>query len=99
MLQQRQIAILKIMLDDEELTVGDLRSKTRNEYRDLKLPVNALIRDLSGLLNLKAITLRPPENNDVMVVINLDWPTTITETEFFDVVKNMPKAKTHRLLP
>ena len=28
----------------------------------------------------------------------LEWPTQITETEFFARVKQMPKAKTHSFL-
>ena len=32
------------------------------------------------------------------LAVRLAWPTEITETDFFQRLKTLPKAKTHRLL-
>ncbi len=38
------------------------------------------------------------DKSDFLLSINLEWPTQITETEFFKRVKEMPKAKVHGFL-
>jgi hypothetical protein len=30
--------------------------------------------------------------------VRLEWPTEVTETEFFEQLKKLPKAKTHSFL-
>jgi hypothetical protein len=39
-----------------------------------------------------------PERSGHLISIRLEWPTQITETEFFRRVKEMPKAKVHGFL-
>jgi hypothetical protein len=39
-----------------------------------------------------------PEAQGFLLSINLDWPTQITETEFFKRVKEMPKGKVYGFL-
>jgi len=33
-----------------------------------------------------------------VLTANLDWPTQITETEFFRLIKTMPRGKIHGFL-
>jgi len=34
-------------------------------------------------------------DSTTIVKINLDWPSEITETKFFEKIKKLPKAKTY----
>jgi hypothetical protein len=38
------------------------------------------------------------DDQTVMLKINLQWPTQITDTEFFRLVKALPKGKLHGFL-
>lgn len=59
----------------------------------------ALIRDLNYLIGLGAVSFeRIGDPPNIVLRIHLDWPTQITETEFFRRVKEMPKGKLHRFL-
>lgn len=95
---ERHIAILKLLLETDYLTLEDLFDKTRLLYTGLKNPNKALSRDISYLIALKAVDYRKTESNQFHFFARLEWPTEITETEFFKRVKEMPKAKTYRFL-
>jgi len=97
---QRQIQLLKLMLEVDEIDFPTLYKKTRSDYESLKLANNAFVRDLSSLLDLGAIKVReePSRNHRHMLSLNLEWPTQITESKFFETIKNLPKAKTHPFL-
>ncbi len=94
----RHIEILKVLLEAERLTLEELRSKVESIYRNLSNPHKAFIRDISYLIQLKALGFKKLEDNRYEIFIRLEWPTEITETEFFQRVKQMPKAKTHGFL-
>ncbi len=95
---QRQIEILKLLLEDDEIDLVDLIRRTSGLYRLLSSPSKALFRDLDNLINLGAVSARKNGEGRWSISINLDWPTQITETEFFEVVSRLPKAKTHPFL-
>lgn len=95
---ERHIEILKLLLGADLLTLEELREKTNTVYRPLGNPFKALIRDINYLLELGAIGFKKIEPNRYQLFIRLEWPTEITETEFFARIKQMPKAKTHRFL-
>jgi hypothetical protein len=38
------------------------------------------------------------DKSDFQLSINLEWPTQITETEFFKRAKELPKAKVYGFL-
>lgn len=89
----RHVQVLNLMLDAGELTFGELARRTAHFYT-VKNPHKALVRDLSYLIELQAIGARRlPDAAGFLLSINLDWPTQITETEFFRRVKEMPKGK------
>ncbi len=97
---QRQLEILKVLLDqDGVLSAAELMHRLAHVYRLLRKPMHALRRDLAGLDFLGAI--EPLERDgEKWVALKLDWPTEITETEFFRrTIKALPRARTHRFLP
>jgi hypothetical protein len=67
-------------------------------YGPLKNPYKARIRDINYLLRLRAMGYNKLSENRYEFFARLEWPTEITETEFFKSVKEMPKAKTHGFL-
>lgn len=97
-ISERQVQLLNLLLDEEEMKLADLERKSAHFYRT-KHPVKTLIRDLVYLRDLEAIAVRQlPDNAGFLISIRLEWPTKITETEFFRRVKEMPKAKVHGFL-
>ncbi|HHN73787.1 MAG TPA: hypothetical protein ENK10_01015, partial [Acidobacteria bacterium] len=94
---ERQIKILTLLLD-RTMTMDELIAGTEGLYRNLKNPVRALIRDINGLIQLEAISVRRVGEDRYEISVRLEWPTEITETEFFKRVKEMPRAKTHGFL-
>jgi Fic family protein len=93
---QRQMELLKLLLDTDEMDWADIIRRTNYLYDKLNNPINALVRDINHLLELGTIGYRFEENKSrIIFVIRLEWPTEITETEFFAKIKQLPKAKTH----
>ena len=92
------IEILKLLLNSEFVMLDDLIKKTEKDYKELSNPYKALIRDLNYLIRLEAVKFEKMEENRFRFRANLEWPTKITETEFFARVKQMPKAETHNFL-
>lgn len=93
----RQIAILTLLLDNE-MTFTELVKDMRDHYKTLKNPLKALNRDVNGLIQLQAIKVSPMGDGEYRISVRLEWPTEITETEFFRRTKELPKAKTHGFL-
>jgi Fic family protein len=97
-MSDRHVQLLNLLLDEEEIILEELSKRTAHFYR-MKNPYKALIRDLNYLIELSAVgATRLPENAGYLIAIRLDWPTRITETEFFRHVKEMPKARVHGFL-
>jgi hypothetical protein len=99
-IKERQIEILKILLDQDEVGVFGLFKLTEPVYQAIKDGIGAFVRDLNQLENLQAINISHdspnfPENR---VLINLDWPQEIDEGEFLRRMKAMPKGKTFKFL-
>lgn len=93
---ERQIEILKVLLEGSH-TLTNLDKKMSPFYKDLSNPSKALIRDLNYLLKLEAIGFT--KNDDTYnLFVRLEWPTEITESEFFKRIKQLPKAKTESFL-
>ncbi len=96
-LAKRQLKVLEQLLDhDKAVGLARLIADAKEHYADRKHPLPALGRDLQKLVALGAITIvggRKPRFEDWRVAVNLDWPSTITETEFFDQLKALPKFR------
>lgn len=93
-IRKRQLAVLKLLLEYEELSVDKLMSTVKTYYSDLKHPQKSLFRELNGLMSLGAIKYSRSKHALGTITINLDWPREITESQFFERLKNLPKAKT-----
>ena len=94
----RHVQILNVLLDHGRITLLDLIDRTRHHFT-VKNSYKALTRDLNYLVALDAIGVEKlPEGQGFVLWANLEWPTTITETEFFRRVKTMPKGKGYSFL-
>lgn len=94
----RHVQLLNLLLDQGELTLGAVRERTVHLYA-VKNPGKALIRDLNYLAGLEAIRVRKLDDpSGYALSVDLEWPTRITETEFFRRVKAMPKGKVYGFL-
>ena len=86
-LAERQLRIINLLLDAEDLSFDDLVVQAREHYRGLKFPGRALGRDLGGLLSLSAVAL-----SDERIAVNLDWPQKFSESELLERYERMPSA-------
>ncbi len=93
-LAERQMAILGILLDTGEVTVHALYDMTIQQYIKLRAPSKAFFSDLVRLAALRAVELKKKDET-INVSVRLKWATEITETEFYEEMKRLPKAKTH----
>ncbi len=96
---ERQIAILKLLLDHTKLELAEMERRTSDKYKSLGNPRKALMRDLAYLSRLGAVEADFVGDNRFEFRIRMRWPTEITQTEFFKRVKRLPKTKTHSFLP
>jgi Fic family protein len=94
---ERQIEILKLLLTHQQIDLNELVKQTRRTYSKLKNSNKALFRDINALINLGAIHAARGDKS-WSFVINLDWPEQVTETDFMERVKQMPKGKMHTFL-
>lgn len=95
---RRQVEILKLFLERDSMAMTDLISETKGFYSGLKNSDKAFIRDVIHLRELGAIRLQPAApvqpGAERLWVVNLAWPTEITETSFFERVKKLAKSRT-----
>ena len=99
---KRQLQLLNYLLDrDGGVKWATLVPEVRERYESRKHPVDALVRDLTRLADLGAISINPVQDSDgfsIHISVNLDWPSTITETEFFEKLKTLPRSKSYSFL-
>lgn len=97
-MSERHVKLLNFLLDRKDAPIMEIVEQTRHFY-SVKNPDKALVRDLGYLLALQAIRREwTSDGKDYLVSINLDWPTQITETEFFKRAKELPKGKSFGFL-
>jgi Fic family protein len=95
---KRQIAILEHILGITEIEWAVLYKDLIKLYGDVMNKDKALIRDMNHLISLGAVAYRnePIEKSKMIRSIfwaRLEWPTEITETEFFRKVSTLPRVK------
>ena len=100
---ERQVELLKILLEFDELTAVDLMQKAAVHYAPLKHSGNAIFRDVYSLVELGSVnrTQALPDSLAFFMdrfSINLNWPQEIDEGEFLKRMKTMPKGKTFKFL-
>ena len=91
-ISERHIKLLHLLLQVESMTLSELTEKSRHLY-NVKNGYKALIRDLNYLIGLGALAVEQQKDKQYVLWNDLEWPTQITETEFFRKVREMPKAK------
>lgn len=78
---------------------GYLVADAKRLYAKRKDRPAAMARDVRKLSALGAVKLEWDQaGKKQLISVNLDWPSTITETEFFERIKNLPKAKDYQFL-
>jgi hypothetical protein len=100
---KRQLRVLGKLLNAEGRTeFGELAEGVKDEYTSRKAPLSALVRDINRLQALGAVRVdreEPTPRNFVYYIdVQLDWPSRITETEFFAKLAALPKSKTYGFL-
>jgi Fic family protein len=91
----RQLEILEALLEGSgTVEIWKLFARIERLYSDKTNPKRVYIRDLNGLVALNAIWAKKLVPNSYEANIRLEWPTEMTETEFFQKIKAMPKSKT-----
>jgi len=90
----RQRAILELLVQADVMTVGDVYTRLEAAYVRLTDAYRAFLRDVVPLAHLGAIAIeRAVPGTEPRLRVNLEWPTQITETAFFEKLKTLPRAK------
>ena len=99
---QRQLALLNHLLDkDQDSEVLALSVDVRDRYSTRKRPLEALTRDIVRLEALGAVRVTPTRDGvtgHFLVSVNLDWPSRMDATEFFQQVSELPKSRKYSRL-
>jgi len=98
-IHDRQIELLKLLLSVEKMDWFKFLAATNRHYEKVKASSKAHRRDLVGLLNLGAIQINKVAEGQWEISVRLEWPSEITESEFFNKIKEMPKGKSFPFLP
>ena len=95
---KRQLQVLEVLLEkDAPIRLSQLIGDVGEHYKSRKHRFSALARDLNRLVDLGAVSVEKVDTSlgsPFLISVNLDWPTTITETDFFERLRTLPKAKT-----
>lgn len=91
-ISERQVHLLNLLMDESALPWTHFRKRAEPYYTGIKNPMKALVRDVTYLDHLGALRLRE-QDRQLFLSINLNWPMEITETEFFQRSREMPKSK------
>lgn len=98
---KRQIAILEDLLNYTEVDWFQFYREIMRHYGDVQNPGKAVLRDINYLISFGTIGFRQElsENGKVTLWARLEWPSEITETEFFKKVSEFPRAKGTLFIP
>ena len=91
---ERQLHLLEVLLTGGPMELSDLWHRTAVHYNALKFPDRALVRDVVGLIDLKAIAIE-----DRQFQVNLAWPQQFSESELSELLEryeSMPAAVSAR---
>ena len=91
----RQLELLSNLLNRKApVEWGSLVADAKRLYAKRKDPSAAIARDISKLHALGAVKIEwAIARQRPLISVDLDWPSTITESEFFDLIKKLPKSK------
>ncbi|MCH8887388.1 MAG: Fic family protein [SAR324 cluster bacterium] len=97
-INERQIRILDYLMDQKDMksNIWDTEKFVSPGYQGLRKQRNAFVRDFVDLEFLNAIKIL---DNEFLIVLNLDWPQFMTDSEFGQKIlekpskSEMPKLK------
>ena len=97
---KRQLKLLSLLLEKQEpVEWRRFVDEAKHLYTKHKGPSAAMVRDVRKLEALGAVDIKWPLLQEwPLISVNLDWPSTITETEFFERIKKLPKSKDYAFL-
>jgi Fic family protein len=97
---ERQVELLKVLLEAESIGLSDLFKRCTLHYAKAKFPYLAFARDLSQLVEIQALIASWSGEivDECNLILNIDWPQQIDESEFLRKMKTMPKGKTFKFL-
>ncbi len=98
-IKDRQIAVLKVLLEVDKIDWYQLVEKVAIHYKGMANVSKTLTRDMASLAELGAISIRKVGEKKWDVAIRPQWPQEITESDFFEKIRKMPKSKTYPFLP
>lgn len=98
-IKDRQIELLKVLLEVEKMDWSQFYQKVTVVYKNTPSMSKTIGRDLNSLLQLGAIEIKKIEEGKWDIAIRPQWPQEITESDFFDKIKKMPKGKSYPFLP
>ena len=96
---KRQLMVLNRLLDREgAVDFTQLAEEVTPYYASRKNAMFAIVRDVNRLGALGAITVRredrPEKRTVYWIAADLNWPSRITDTEFFAALEKLPRSKT-----
>ena len=94
-IKERQIELLKFLLEVETMDWHDLRRKMEPYYAKVANSHRTIVRDVNGLIHLGAVAVNETSKGKYSMSARLQWPQEITESDFFTKVNMLPKGKTH----
>ena len=97
---ERQVQILKLLLETDSWQLLPLYRAVELHYGGIKNGLSAYLRDIFQLEDMESIAVlwNSGKFGDQEVLINLDWPQQIDESEFLRHTKSMPKGKSFKFL-
>lgn len=98
-IKDRQIELLKILLEVEKIDWFQFIDKAKVHYKHVANVGKTLGRDINSLVQLGAIEIKKVGEKKWDISIRPQWPQEITESDFFEKIKKMPKGKTYPFLP
>jgi Fic family protein len=98
-IKDRQIELLKVLLEVEKIDWFQFYQKVEVVYKNTASMSKTIGRDLNSLIQLGAIQITKIEEGKWEIAIRPQWPQEITESDFFEKIKKMPKGKSYPFLP
>lgn len=96
---ERQIRVLNVLLDVDEIELAHLWQRVNGDYAGLGSPTKAFIRDINSLQALGAARVEASDPvGPFRIRARLEWPTEITESEFFRRIQTLPRGTSYRFL-
>jgi Fic family protein len=98
-IKDRQIALLKILLDVEKMDWAQFYGRAAVHYQHVANVNKTVGRDIGSLVELGAIEITAVDKQKWDIAIRPKWPQEITESDFFEKIKKMPRGKSYPFLP